>query len=230
MRISIQENHENPAAKRCTSSPVKIGKADSSQETTTEDSDEDVQPQFLPSEIQTSDQSSRRGDLLISHSPGKVRRQLEPSRMISQDSSERSNHFEAVLLSADDPHSNEKLLPTSPSKSKFKLGKIGGKPKLEQANKSTERVYQQADNEIDVSRDDIGNIALGNEARVCDAFPPGKPSSTTESPRIAPNPTQPKTPSVLQETSQERANNKRGQLKRELEHSAHGMTKKKRKF
>ena len=229
MRTSIQENHEKSTPKRRRSSPLKTGKADSNQETTTEDSDEDVQPQFLRSEIQTSDQSLS-GDPLTPHSPGKAQCHLEPSRVISQDFPERSNHSETGLLSTSNPHSNEKLDPTSPSKSKPKLGKIGGKPKLEQANKPTERVYQQADNETNVSRNHSCNIAPGNETTACDVFPAGKPSSVTESPRTAPIPAQQKSPLVLRETSQERANNKRGQLKRELEHTAHGITKKKRKF
>ena len=106
--------------------------------------------------------------------------------------------------------------------SKPKLGKIGGKGKIGRLG-GAGTVSNQNEGRASTKQEDIVNPK--REVRDQNAVP--KP---VEPERRGRNVEQPPEPSPPRETSQERANRKREQLKRELENKSQAAVKKKRRF
>ena len=99
--------------------------------------------------------------------------------------------------------------------SKPKLGKIGGN--------RTESVTGQTKHTVSDRHADPVSSKSGTREK-------GASPKPTDSERRGRTVEQPPEPSPPRETSQERANRKREQLKRELEHKSQAATKKKRRF
>lgn len=114
--------------------------------------------------------------------------------------------------------------PDSPAvlTTKPKLGKIGGKGKLGKS-RGTGSVSSRNEGAVSNKREDP--VSLKRETRDQTAVP--RTLGPEAVGRMAQRPLEPSPP---RETSQERANKKREQLKRELESKSHAATKKKRRF
>ena len=108
--------------------------------------------------------------------------------------------------------------PTIP-KSKPKLGKIGGKGK----GGGVELVSSQNKSAAWKNQEDVANSKQGATDLLAApmSMEPGRRGRTAEQPPEPPPP---------RETSQEKADRKRAQLKRELESKSHAAVKKKRRF
>lgn len=112
-------------------------------------------------------------------------------------------------------------IPVVPT-SKPKLGKIGGKGKLGKVG-GTGSVYDQ-------NKGIPANRPEGRVSPKCEARDETAASKSSEPERKGRTVEQPLEPSPPRETSQERANRKREQLKRELERKSQAASKKKRRF
>lgn len=118
---------------------------------------------------------------------------------------------------SDNPESVEAV-----PKSRGRLGRIGGKPKPEMRSELKDKLIGERptvlDGTIKATSVDIGGK---REERV-----PTDIGSAT----VGRGLTSPKDPVTRRETSRERADNKREQLKRQLENKSNAMVRKKRKF
>lgn len=126
--------------------------------------------------------------------------------------------FEKNELSLSESPKSIETLP----KSKGKLGRIGGRTKPEKLSESKYKPISGGPNVLDdTSRAASVDIEGKEEGQV-----PADIGSTTVVGVLNP----PKASVTRRETSQERANNKREQLKRQLENKSSATVKKKRKF
>lgn len=156
--------------------------------------------------------SSDRLDLNLVDRPTNAQGQAEPTKNTTPESSKSDpDHQNGVL--------NEVLSP----KLKPRLGRIGGKTKsnkdgeTQNQNPILERIPLHVSSEVDT----IQVEGSKHHPLFPEALEPSRTGRTSV--RL-------KSPSVPRETSQERANNKREILKRELESKSNARAKKKRKF
>ena len=161
--------------------------------------------------------TSSNSDAVISHDA----QQTKPSISSAQNAKRHSN----ISSSSDDAVSVQigfgegpKPLGNAAQKPKGKLGRIGGRLKADGEEKS--RTTASRDSATPSSRLEPKKHDNRLRAAQDDISPNRKGRSTT----------QPSNPSLPRETSQERANKKREQLKRELESKSSVGAKKKRKF
>lgn len=234
MKNPSLEREYKPAIELIERSKQKKKKADSdSGSTTVDESDGDIKlrkPQGFPpretsAKLSTSVVESRRSPKVIRHSRQDYRSETEsPTSPLPRGSIKAleeptvENEPSPESLPIEKPRTTEAV-----QKPKGKLGKIGGMAKREKEMEPIDHAVRARPTTLTAASTAV-TVDRGRKEMA------QAPTNTVGLTAVGRAPVRPKYPVAPRETSQERANNKREELKRQLESKSNANVKKKRKF
>jgi hypothetical protein len=210
-------------------------------DTTTDESDKNLDSSVLDHNARK--KSVQRSSAIFSRSSSAAKVDLstlkakKPSEHQIKPDVPTQGPLESHRANSDEEHNNmkfskvaapgsEDLGPRSTPKSKPKIGKIGGRGKLEKASDLSGPKNIAVEPKSIPSRNGRNTATLDTENKPVFALPADHVDPSRNRRGSLP----PQSPSPPRETSQERANNRREHLKREIERNAKAGSKKKRKF